>query len=113
MSSDDKRAQFIADLRAFADLIETNPVLPTPNFGADVWAFLSKDQGTEEQRFNAVHDFAEAYGVDVTEDSDGDRRAEKKFGAVEYKVHAYCDGSVSKSRPRVVTRPGAQSGGAL
>jgi hypothetical protein len=112
VNHDDKRAAFIADLRALADLLETNPALPTPTYTSGVWTFLGDQDGTEAERFDKVHDFAEAYGVEVTEDDKRARRAIKRFGAIDFTVHAAADDTLPTSERRVVARPGAQTAGA-
>lgn len=105
-SNETKRAEFIAGLRAFADLVETDPSIPTPT-DADMWAFITSystglDQG---QRFDLIHDFADAHDLQVTQERDGDRKTEKHFGPVYLRVIAVAD---EKPKPRVVTRADAR-----
>lgn len=95
-----KRAEIIAALRDFADLIETDPTVPTPN-DIDAWAHLHRSQGTQAERFAAVHDFAEAHGVAVTEDWKGERKTHKRFGLIELHVFGYAD---ERPEDRIVTR---------
>ena len=96
----EKRAEVIAALRAVADLIETDPTIPTPT-SIDAWAHLHRSRGTEAERFAAVHDFAEAHGVTVTEDWQGDRKTEKEFGLIKL----YVFGCANERRAdRIVTR---------
>lgn len=99
-----RRAEFVAGLRAFADLLDTDPSIPTPTYTADIWAHI-QEHGTglnQDQRYAVVHDFADAHGVTVTEDHKGDRSARKLFGPVLLRVHAYAD---NKPAARTVTRP--------
>lgn len=110
-SDTDRRAEYIAGLRAFADLIESDPTIPTPSTGlagTSVRSHLhSHDYGlTEAERFELVHDFAEAHGVQVTEDFKGDRRAEKTFGPVDYRLIAFAD---EKPEAHIVTRPSTRA----
>ncbi|HEV2636311.1 MAG TPA: hypothetical protein VGX23_14250 [Actinocrinis sp.] len=102
----DKRAAFVAGLRAFADLLESDHSIPSP-VRADLWAFIQEyDTGLDQdQRFVLVHDFADAHGVQVTEDDKANRAAEKKFGPVLLRVHAYAD---KKPDAHIVARPVAR-----
>lgn len=110
MSSNDtdRRAEYIAGLRAFADLVESDLTIPTPDFGVagtDVWAHIHPYDYSglsQDERFELVHDFADAHGVTVTEDYKGDRKAEKTFGPVRFYVCAYAD---EKPEANIVTRP--------
>jgi len=99
-----ERAKSIADLRAFADLVESNPAIPAPNYGS-LWTFIHarEDGPTQDERFEQIHDFAETFGVPVTADHDGDRTAKATFGLITLRMHAYAD---KKPAPHVVTRPG-------
>jgi len=109
MSSNDtaERAEYIAGLRAFADLVESDPTIPTPTLGVagtDVWAHIQQHGSglTQDERFELIHDFADAHGVAVTEDYKGDRKAEKTFGPVKFVVFAYAD---KQPEAHIVTRP--------
>jgi hypothetical protein len=106
-SDTDKRAEYIAGLRAFADLVESDPTIPTPTLGVvgtDVWAHIHQyDNGlTEDERFGLIHDFDDAHDVTVTEDHKGDRQAKKTFGPVTFHVCAYAD---KQPEAHIVTRP--------
>jgi hypothetical protein len=97
----EKRAEFCAQMREFVDLVESNPLIPTPTSIA-VWSFLQQAGSTQAERFNAIHDFAEAFDVPVHEQSDSDRQTAAHFGPIELTVHAYSD---RKPKPdRIVTR---------
>jgi hypothetical protein len=102
-----QRAEFIAGLRAFADLVETDPSIPTP-IDIDVWSFISSYHFglKQDERFELVHDFADAHGVTVTEDRDGDRTAEKHFGPVHLRVIGCAD---EKPKGQTVTRPSTKT----
>ena len=109
MSSNDtdKRAEYVAGLRAFADLVESDLTIPTPDLGAagtDVWAHIHPYGSglSQDERFELVHDFADAHNVAVTEDYKGDRKAEKRFGPISFYVCAYAD---KGPEAHVVTRP--------
>jgi hypothetical protein len=100
------RAQFVRMMREFADLIESTPTIPTPN-SVDIWAFLHAGETTQAERFDAVHDFAEAQGVPVKEDYKNDLRAETiLLGLIKLRVHAYADAArdVARDAARIVTR---------
>ncbi len=98
-----ERAEFIAGLRAFADLIESDPLIPSPK-SADLWAFIQEHNTglAQDERYAIVHDFADAHDVAVTEDYKGDRSADKRFGPVLLRVVAFAD---KKPEARTVTRP--------
>ena len=109
MSSNDtaKRAEYIAGLRACADLVESDLTIPTPTLGVagtTVWAHISEYGSglTQDERFELVHDFADAHGVTVTADHKGDRQAKKTFGRINFHVCAYAD---KQPEARIVTRP--------
>ena len=108
----DKRAEYIAGLRAFADLVESDPTIPTPTLGVagtTVWAHISEYGSglSQDERFELVHDFADAHDVTVTADHKGDRKAEKAFGPIRFYVCAYAD---KKPEAHIVTRPVRPSG---
>lgn len=112
MSSNDTaaRAEYIAGLRAFADLVESDLTIPTPALGVagtDVWAHIQESRTglSQDERFELIHDFADAHGVTVTEDYNGDRKAKKMFGPINYHVFAYAD---KKPEAHIVTRPSAR-----
>lgn len=87
-----KRAEVVEALRQFADLIESDPTIPTPTPGSiHAWSFLMRAQGTQAERFTAVHDFAEAHGAAVSVRNENDRQASAHFGPIELTVHAYAD----------------------
>lgn len=103
----DKRAEYIAGLRAFADLIESDPTIPTPTLGVagtTVWAHIQQHGSglTQDERFELIHDFADAHDVRVTADYKGDRQSEKTFGPINFHVCAYAD---KKPEAHIVTRP--------
>lgn len=102
-SIDTDRTRYIAELRAFADLIESNPAIPAPNY-ASYWVFIHAETNgpSQEERFEQIHDFADQFGAEVTEEHDGDRKAKATFGIFHLTMHAYAD---KKPAPRVVTRP--------
>lgn len=96
-----ERTEIVKALRQFADLIETDPTIPTPSAGSiHAWSFLRR--GTESERFTAVHDFAEAHGAAVNVRNGNDRQAAALFGPIELTVHAFADQRAAL--PVVVTR---------
>ncbi|HEV2343468.1 MAG TPA: hypothetical protein VGS97_05190 [Actinocrinis sp.] len=98
------RAEIIAALRDFADQIESDPTIPTPDPGSiHVWSFLMRSEGTQSERFAAVHTFAEAHGATVRITDKDDRQAAAHFGPIELTVHAFGDEQPAP-QPRVVTR---------
>ena len=100
----EKRAEIIAALRDFADLIETDPTIPTPDPGSiHAWSFLMRSEATQGERFAAVHAFAEAHSAVVKVTDEDDRQAAAHFGTVELTVHAFADERPAR-QPRVVTR---------
>ena len=104
-NTSEARAAFAAQLREFADLVESTPAIPIPN-DVDVWAHI-QEYGSglpQAQRFSLVHDFAEAFDVPVKMDTDGCRGAEKHFGMIELRVFGYPDKDKASSAPRVITR---------
>jgi len=102
-----KRAAFVTGLRAFADMLDTDPSIPTPTH-CDLWAHVQEYATglNQDQRYAVAHDFADAHGVPVSEDYKGDRSAEKQFGLIHLRVCAYAD---TKPAARIVTRPGVDS----
>jgi hypothetical protein len=111
MTDAERRAQAVAALRELADAIESDPTIPTPNYFA-ISSYLHSMDGTQAERFTAVHDFAEAHHVAVTVESDG-RKAVKRFGPIELTVHAFGDerrkvsGEVSRADDPALTPVGA------
>lgn len=100
----DKRAETIAALREFADLVETDPTIPTPDPGSiHAWSFLMRSEGTQAERFAAVHAFAEAHGATVRVADKDDRQADVRIGPIELTVHAFGDEQPAR-QSRVVTR---------
>lgn len=98
-----ERAEVVKALRQFADLIESDPTIPTPTPGfIHAWSFLHRDQGTQAERFTAVHDFAEAHGAAVNVRDEHDRQAATHFGPIKLTVHAYADQRAEP--PGTVTR---------
>ena len=102
----DARAEYIAGLRAFIDLLESDPTIPTPSTGlagTGISAHLHANSGlTQDERFELIHDFADAHQVPVVADHTGMRKAEKRFGPVTFHVYAFAD---AKPEPVTVTRP--------
>jgi len=100
----EKRAEIIAALRAFADLVETDLTIPTPDPDSiHVWSFLMRSEATQPERFAAVHAFAEAHGATVSVTDKDDRQAVAHFGPIEMTVHAFGD-ERPEPQSRVVTR---------
>ena len=100
----ERRAEVVTALRAFADVVESDPTIPTPDpRSIHVWSFLHHHEGTRIERFAAVHAFAEAHGATVKVTDKDDRQAVARFGPVELTVHAFGD-EQPESRSRVVTR---------
>ncbi len=100
----EKRAEIIAALREFADLVESDATIPTPDPSSiHVWSFLMRSEGTQSERFATVHAFAEAHGVTVSVTDKDDRQAVAHFGPIELTVHAFGD-QQPEPRSRVVTR---------
>jgi hypothetical protein len=98
-----ERAEVVKALRQFADLIESDPTIPTPSPGSiHAWSFLAREQGSQAERFTAVHDFAEAHGAAVNVKNENDRQAAAHFGPIELTVHAFADHHAEPSL--VVTR---------
>jgi hypothetical protein len=106
------RAVFVQALREFADLVESTPAIPLPALphmaSVDVWSHLHHDEGTQDGRFTAVHDFADAFGAEVAEDREGDRKARTGFGPITLHVFGYAD--PARPASRAVTRPAAVEG---
>jgi hypothetical protein len=99
----EKRAEIITALRDFAERIESDPSIPTPDPGSiHAWSFLMRGEGTQAERFAVVHAFAEAHGTTVSVNDETDRQAAAHFGPIELTVHAF--GEEKPPQPRVVTR---------
>jgi hypothetical protein len=84
---DKPRAELIADLRAFADLLEARPDMPAPPNVHVQHSLYHRDFPTDEERVAEVERLAAILGVEV------DRRdkavaAVLPLGRVEYTVHA-------------------------
>ena len=92
MTTVDHRAALIADLRAFADLLEARPDLPVGEF--DDLRFqhsITHGFGDENARIAEVHRVADVLGVDVQRNGQT-VRAELDLGRkVTYVVHANTD----------------------
>ncbi|HEV2640120.1 MAG TPA: hypothetical protein VGX23_33610 [Actinocrinis sp.] len=96
-----KRREFVAGLRAAADLIESTPWLPVP-FHTTLQAGVG--YGLDQAgRFAAVRQIAEQLGVDVVETSTRARVAEVVFpGGITYLVHVNPDETQAGQARRVV-----------
>lgn len=75
-STDPKRAEFTAGLRALADFIDTHPEMPLPR-GADARVFLN---GTDDEDRAEVDRVAGILGVQPERTLHGHYRAERDFG---------------------------------
>lgn len=82
------REQLIADLRAFADLLEARPDMPVGDFPC--MKLQHSPMGEEAERLNEVRRIAGVLGVDPIEDG-GAVRARLDLGWVEYLVYASTD----------------------
>ncbi len=100
----EKRAEIIAALHAFADLVESDATIPTPDPDSiHVWSFLMRSEGTQAERFATVHAFAEAHRTTVRVTDKDERQAATHVGPIELTVHAFGD-ERPEPRSRVVTR---------
>lgn len=90
LNDTEKRAEIVKALRDFADQVESDPTIPTPNYFT-IYSFLHSGQDTQAERFAAVHDFAEAHDRPVTVENENDRKATKHFGPIKLTVHAFAD----------------------
>lgn len=110
-SADTKRAESIQALRDLLDVLEANPHIPAPEFISFVNRLYD---GTEAERFGRLHDIADAFGIEVLEDENLDRRLRGKFGPLTLNGHAYADHRQSAPAPapapRVVQRPAGNGG---
>ncbi len=98
--------QRVTALQAFRDMVtflEAHPEIPVPTHSC-LNAFLLRGDGSEAQRFRALFDVADVFEEPATEDSDGDRKTEKRFGTLTLAIHAQGDRK-QPSVDRVVTRP--------
>lgn len=85
------RAELIADLRAFANLLERRHDIPIHNDGSGAMTLqYSIIGGDEDERRGRIHAIAARLGVDVDEDA---RRIQAvlDLGSIEYKVFAFTD----------------------
>lgn len=78
MTAPDHRAELVADLRAFADLLERRPDMPVQEF-TDATTYVHVSSAAE------VHRLAAILGVEVVEDP-GRARAQLDVGRVRYVV---------------------------
>jgi hypothetical protein len=83
----DARTALIADLRAFADLLERRPDMPAPPYVHVQHSLYHRDFPSDEQRIAEVERLAAVLGVEV-ERTDKAVVAVLPLGRVEYTVHA-------------------------
>lgn len=94
MTAPDARAELIADLRAFADLLERRPDLPINEYP---WMkYQYSPQGDEADRLAAVSRVAAVLGVEAEVGPAGEVTARLQLGCVEYVAYA----STADSRAR-------------
>jgi hypothetical protein len=81
------RARVIDGLRELADFLDTNPDLPVNEFGCDLTAFTSSNQGDADSRAQ-VNQVASMLGVPARDDTaaGGHYAAVRSFGPVQYKM---------------------------
>lgn len=105
-----ERTTFVAALRELADALETDASLPVPfavscqaGFYATVEDGVARQLTGPEKRA-ALRTFATTLGVDVVEDSTGNRKAEKHVGPIRYFVQVNADEARHRTpSPRVVS----------
>ncbi len=83
----DRRAELIADLHAFADLLATRPDMPAPRHVNAQYTVLHHDFPSDADRVAEVERIAALLGVDVERDEQH-ATARLPLGRVEYVVHA-------------------------
>jgi hypothetical protein len=82
MSDATQRAEYVAALRAFADWLDANPDVETPGYQRLLLALTTNE---------AVEEFAQAHGLDVAYDDEGNASADLAFGPIVYHVYGYVD----------------------
>jgi hypothetical protein len=104
LTETDRNAAIVKALRDVADLLEAFPHLRAPS--TVVWGGLDLFRLGQSERFHALHDVADAFGLEVTEDARGDRTANGDFGPLTLAGYAYADSPApAVTHPRVVQRP--------
>lgn len=104
--ADALRAERIQALRDLIDVLEANPHVPAPEFISFPGGAYD---GTQLERFNKLHDIADAFGLEVKENADGDRIMNGKYGPLTLVGRAWADAREKSAAlaPRVVQRPAA------
>lgn len=85
----DRRAELIADLRAFADLLERRPDMPV-NAHPHMKCQYSKIDGDEDERVAEIRHVADLLGVEAVETESG-INAVLDLGCIEYRAYASTD----------------------
>jgi hypothetical protein len=81
-TTDQRRADAIAGLRAFADFLESTPAVPVLTDQRMLLALHTNE---------AVAEFAAAHGLDVVTDEDGNTSCDLTFGVITYHAYGYAD----------------------
>lgn len=109
MSGETMRAQYVAALRAIADLLEGDESIPLPyssRLQAGIDTFVDDDgtrrKPTQAERFAALRLIADHLGVDVVEQPNETRSLTLRMGPIEYLVYVGVDAARDTSGPRVV-----------
>lgn len=103
MSRNDHRAATIEALRELATVLEKNPDVAAPL----VVGWCPFSGGSEFERFTRLHDIAEALGIQVVEEENGDRKLDGRLGPLLISGRAMAERRAKDpvGPPPVVERP--------
>jgi hypothetical protein len=99
------REEAIETLRALLMALEADTDLPAPT--TVTWSIDTASRLPEIERFNQLHDVADAFGLEVVEDVHGTRKLRGKYGALTLSGYAWANyrEETAPPVPRPVSRP--------